>query len=236
MSHSRREVADRFHLLRLPQMFLSAPDFGHVFDRQQDPLLPLEPARVHEQRPPPRGTRIVLHLEIFHHMVRRQNLLEQEPKPGNAPVPAPQLVDEAVLDLGRGYAERPIEGLVGPEYPKVRAENDERGANSVDGGLRKLASAVEFGVADLQLLVDRSQLLIGGLEFLFRAFQLFVEALQFFVRSDNFLAGGFLLANDQLQPRPAGGKLFPEAADPHLEITPVIRSRDIPKFEVRLKL
>ena len=148
----------------------------------------------------------------------------------------PELVDEAVLDLGRGHAERPIEGLVGPEYPKVRAENDERGANSVDGGLRKLASAVEFGVADLQLLVDSGQLLIGGLEFLFRAFQLFVEALQFFVRGDNFLVGSVLLAYDRLQARPAGGKLFPEAADPPLEISPVIRSWDIPDFEVRLKL
>ena len=44
--------------------------------------------RVHEQRPPPREASLVLHLKIFHHMVRRQNLLEQEPKPGHAPVPA----------------------------------------------------------------------------------------------------------------------------------------------------
>ena len=53
MSHSGREIADGFHFLRLPQPFICASALGHVLDRQQNTLLPLEPPT--EPRTPSRN-------------------------------------------------------------------------------------------------------------------------------------------------------------------------------------
>ena len=112
--------------------------------------------RVQEHRASPDSGKFPLDLVTLHHGVERRDILQQEPKRGNIPLPVAQRVNRTILKILTGHPERLTKSVVRADDTQILIQHQKGIPDRIHDPLGERVHIIDIDIDD-QLPIGRGQ-------------------------------------------------------------------------------